>query len=136
VKEQVLDKKKPMLGICVGMQVLANTGFEGGEHEGLGWISGVVKKIETNLFLPHIGWNNLMIQNESPLTVNLGDDSDFYFVNNYVFCADNPENRVAGFDYDGVHSAIVAKENIFGVQFHPEKSQSTGVKLISNFLEV
>lgn len=133
LEEQVLHKKKPFLGICVGMQLLADTGYEHGEHSGLGWIAGKVVAIEPQdgLPVPHMGWNSLEFKRPSPLTENI--NSDVYFVHSYKFeCA--PEYVLATTSYCGAIQAFVAKDNIFGVQFHPEKSQKAGLQLIGNFL--
>ena len=134
LEQEVQKNKKPFLGICVGMQVLANKGFEFGEHVGLGWIKGRVEKIKAKI-LPHIGWNNIEIKKNSPLFANLGQFNDFYFVNSYAFNVDNKNYIISETDYEGFFCSAVQKENIFGVQFHPEKSQKTGQIIIKNFLQ-
>ena len=116
------------------MQVLANKGFEFGEHVGLGWIKGRVEKIKAKI-LPHIGWNNIEIKKNSPLFTNLGQFNDFYFVNSYAFNVENKNYIISETDYGGFFCSAVQKENIFGVQFHPEKSQKTGQIIIKNFLQ-
>ncbi len=137
LEHEVFTNKKPFLGICVGMQVLADTGFEFGEHPGLGWISGQVKKIDAqNLPLPHVGWNNIEVKQKNPLVRGLTNESDFYFVHSFAFEAKDPTDVVATTEYSQDFCSIVAKENIFGVQFHPEKSQKAGEVLLQNFLEL
>ena len=135
VEHEVYNNKKPFLGICVGMQVLADKGFEFGEHKGLGWIGGKVKKLKAKI-LPHIGWNNVKIKRSSPLFSNLGDVKDFYFVNSYVFEVDNEEHVISETDYECTFCSAVQKDNIFGVQFHPEKSSLYGLKLLNNFINL
>lgn len=137
LEEQVLKNKKPFLGICVGMQMLAKKGFEDGEFNGLGWIDGNVVKIEAkdNLRIPQIGWNNLKIKKKSKLLNGMEENTDVYFVHSY-YMKTSESNIVANVDYGGEITAIVEKENIYGVQFHPEKSQQPGLKLIGNFLLV
>ncbi len=137
LKEQVMTKKVPFLGICVGMQALADVGYEFGEHQGLGWITGQVSKLPTKtLPLPHVGWNNIILKRPSPLTVGFDDSSDFYFVHSYAFECQNKDQIVATTDYDGEFTSIIQSQNIFGVQFHPEKSQQAGQLLLKNFLQV
>jgi glutamine amidotransferase len=135
LEESVLKKKIPFLGICVGMQLLANTGYENGEHKGLGWIEGKIKKLEVkNLKLPHMGWNNVKIINKSKKMNFNQENKDFYFVHSYFFdCFDN-KNVVGLTSYGLDFASIVAKENIYGVQFHPEKSSDQGLGLIKDFL--
>lgn len=153
IRYKILENNAPFLGICVGMQMLADSGYEnsaqGCKHEGLGFISGEVKKIKlpklstinhqlsTNLKLPHMGWNNLTELDESnPLLKGISEQDDFYFVHSYHFDAENNSDVTAKVDYGNKITAIINKENIWGVQFHPEKSQKTGIKLIENFLRV
>lgn len=133
--EQVLGQKKPFLGICVGMQLLANTGFEHGTHKGLGWIEGEVKLINSNnLPVPHMGWNGLNSKKPHNLLKNI--NSDVYFVHSYGFIAANPQDIVATTTYGSEITAIIAHNNIMGVQFHPEKSQQAGLQLLRNFLTI
>ena len=136
MEQEVLGNKKPFLGICVGMQLLAETGYEHGEHKGLGWISGEVVKLEpqNNEVIPHMGWNEINITNPQKITENI-DNQDFYFVHSFYFKCSN-EYISATVNYCGATTAMVAKDNIFGVQFHPEKSQKSGLKLIENFLRI
>ena len=135
LSDEVKVKKKPFLGICVGMQVLAEKGLEFGTHEGLGWIEGTVEKINAKV-LPHIGWNNIEIKKNSPIFSNIKNASDFYFVNSYAFKVKDNNFIIAETTYENTFCSAVQKENIFGVQFHPEKSQKVGQDIIENFLKV
>jgi glutamine amidotransferase len=132
--EEVLVSKKPILGICVGMQMLAEGSEENGWHEGLGWIPGRVKKLSlpASLSVPQVGWNNVFIQEKAPLFSRTSDNPNFYFDHSYHFETD-PVYRMARCEYGIEVTAAVYKENIFGVQFHPEKSQSNGLKLFRGF---
>jgi len=137
LKEQIFKNKKPFLGICVGMQMLSEKGFEDGEYEGLGWITGDVKKIlaRDGLRIPHMGWNNLKIKNKDSKLLKGMDGMDVYFVHSYFF--DTDKNFVsATTDYGNEITVAVEKDNIYGVQFHPEKSQQAGLKILGNFLEI
>ncbi|GIK83860.1 MAG: imidazole glycerol phosphate synthase subunit HisH 1 [Patescibacteria group bacterium] len=137
LKTAVFNQKKPFLGICVGMQVLADTGHEFGIHKGLGWIPGVVKVLSVDsLPLPHVGWNNIEVVKESVLTKHLPQNSDFYFVHSFCFEPKNEEVVVAHTNYGTDFCSILQKDNIYGVQFHPEKSQQTGKILLENFLRI
>lgn len=137
LEEEVLRKGKPFLGICVGMQVLADRGFEFGEHKGLGWISGTVEKMKSGSFsLPHVGWNNIEISKQVKLFDGLPDNQDFYFVHSYIFKERNPSDAAARTDYGEKFTSVVARDNIFGVQFHPEKSQKAGRIILKNFIEI
>ena len=134
LKEQIFIKKKPLLGICVGMQLLANESFENGTHEGLGLIDGSIIKIPTEkLKLPHMGWNEIAINNNHKI-LNGISNNHFYFVHSYYFKTKKIENVIASTNYEINFPAIIAKDNIFGTQFHPEKSSNSGIKLLSNFL--
>ncbi|MBU1131476.1 imidazole glycerol phosphate synthase subunit HisH [Patescibacteria group bacterium] len=136
LSQAVLKDKKPFLGICVGMQVLADKGYEFGEHQGLGWIAGEVIKMESGeLPLPHIGWNNINIIKESPLLEKFDDNQDFYFVHSYAFKEKDASNVIATTEYGEKFCSIISKDNIFGVQFHPEKSQKAGRILLENFIQ-
>jgi glutamine amidotransferase len=132
--EEVLVSKKPILGICVGMQMLAEGSEENGWHEGLGWIPGRVKKLSlpASLSVPQVGWNNVFIQEKAPLFSRTSDNPNFYFDHSYHFETD-PVYQMAWCEYGIEVTAAVYKENIFGVQFHPEKSQSNGLKLFRGF---
>ncbi|MDB2418976.1 imidazole glycerol phosphate synthase subunit HisH [Amylibacter sp.] len=133
--EKVLNENTPILGICVGMQVLASFGEEFGVNVGLGWIPGKVVKLNNqNLPLPHVGWNNVEIKKETELLRGLPVNSDFYFTHSYKFVLDNDAHEVAKTSYEDNFTTIVQKDNIFGVQFHPEKSQRAGQILLSNFM--
>ncbi len=135
LNDEVQIKKKPFLGICVGMQILAEKGLEFGEHDGLGWIEGTVEKISAKL-LPHVGWNNIEIKKKSPIFKNIKNASDFYFVNSYAFKVKDDNLIIAETTYENKFCSAIQKENIFGVQFHPEKSQKTGQLIINNFLNI
>ena len=131
----VLIEKKPFLGICVGMQLLAEKSYENGEHSGLGWIKGAIRKLQTNnLKLPHMGWNNVQLINNSYKMKFNEENKDFYFVHSYFFDCFEQNNIVGITDYGLNFPSIVAKENIYGVQFHPEKSSEQGLELIKGFL--
>ena len=136
LNEQVITSKKPFLGICVGMQLLADMGYEYGEHKGLGWINGKVVKIEPkgNLPVPHMGWNTLDILQDNPITKNIS--GDVYFVHSFHMQCAERNNLLATTDYGGAATAVVAKDNIFGVQFHPEKSQKNGLQILENFIKL
>ena len=137
LEEVVLQKKKPFLGICVGMQVLADKGLEFGEHAGLGWIRGVVKKLECGEQpLPHVGWNDITITKSTPLLDGLDADRDFYFVHSYAFSVQDRSQVCAVAEYGQTFDCVLNQGNIFGVQFHPEKSQKAGQRLVKNFLEI
>lgn len=137
LNEQVLEKKKPFFGICVGMQLMAEFGREHGEHRGLGWIKGVVEAIlpaDPSLKVPHMGWNELQFAREHPLFAGLGEARDAYFVHSYQLKAANPADVIATVEYGGPIVAAVGRDNIVGTQFHPEKSQANGLSIIANFL--
>lgn len=137
LEQAVLVEKRPFLGICVGMQVMATRGMEFGEHAGLGWIAGSVEKLDTKGSpLPHVGWNNINCCQESPLLTGLGDAPDFYFVHSFAFHAENPQHVQATTEYGEVFCSVIQRENLHGVQFHPEKSQRAGIKLAKNFLSL
>ena len=136
LNETVREKARPFLGICVGMQLMAERGLEHGSHEGLGWLKGDVVKIEPSdpsLKIPHMGWNELEIVHEHALLAD-APATHAYFVHSYAFAVADPEALVARVDYAGPVTAMVAKDNMAGTQFHPEKSQELGLALIGNFL--
>ncbi len=139
LEDAVLTRKTPFFGICVGMQMLFQRGHEHVIHEGLGWFQGEVKKIapaEDSLKIPHMGWNRLQRrQKNHPLLRNIMDDDFVYFVHSYSATGCNAEEVLASVDYGGEIVAIVGRENILATQFHPEKSQAVGLRLIRNFLE-
>ena len=134
LSEFALIKKKPFLGICVGMQMLANMSEEKGVHEGLGWIDGRIKLLQGgNLKLPHMGWN-LAIPTNSKYNNLISTKNDYYFVHSYYFdCADK-DSILAETKYGTNFASIIGKENIYGVQFHPEKSSSQGLNLLKQFI--
>ncbi|GGY28868.1 imidazole glycerol phosphate synthase subunit HisH [Pseudoduganella albidiflava] len=133
----VREQGKPFLGICVGMQVLADTGHEFGETPGLGWIGGTVRQLQPGTFpLPHIGWNNIDIRQPSPLLEGLDHAPDFYYVHSFAFDAADPADVLATTDYGQQFTGVVGRGNIYGVQFHPEKSQRAGMRLVKNFLAI
>ena len=137
LENEVINKGKPFLGICVGMQVLADKGFEFGEYRGFGWISGEVKKINTeDLPSIHIGWNDLIIKKDSSLLKGLDTIKDFYFVHSYVFDAECQDSIVAQTNYGNNFPSVISKDNIYGVQFHPEKSQKAGQLIFKNFMNI
>ena len=136
-KKQILINKKPFLGICVGMQVLASIGYENVVLEGLNLIEGEVKKIpaENGLKVPHMGWNNLVIkQNNHPVLSGIKSGDHVYFANSYHFLLADKNLLLAYVEYGLQITAIIARDNIFATQFHPEKSGEIGLKLIENFL--
>ena len=139
LKQFVFDKKKPLLGICVGMQMFADVGFEETETKGLGWISGKVSKINNQngkFKLPHIGWNEIIITKESNIFKNIENKSHMYFIHSYEFIP-NEKNVISSItDYSTNIVCSVEKENIFGTQFHPEKSDKLGLKFIENFISI
>jgi len=135
--EAVRKEAKPFFGICVGMQLMAERGLEHGVHEGLGWLKGDVVKIEPSdpsLKIPHMGWNELEVVNGHPLLEDM-PATHAYFVHSYAFAASDPSVLAARVDYGGPVTAMVAKDNMVGTQFHPEKSQALGLALIGNFLK-
>jgi glutamine amidotransferase len=134
---EVITKGKPFLGICVGMQVLADFGLEFGENKGLGWIHGIVEKIQSgDLPLPHIGWNNIITKKNNPLLNNLKDFRDFYFVHSYVLNSVDENYIVAQTEYGEIFNSVIQKDNIYGIQFHPEKSQKAGQLILDNFMKI
>jgi len=136
LETEIVHRKKPFLGICVGMQVLVEKGYEHGEHDGLGWIPGTVEKLVVeNVPLPHIGWNDVIIIKDSVLFNELEDINDFYFVHSYAVKTEG-SYIVTNTNYESNFCSCLQKENIYGVQFHPEKSQRAGQKLIHNFLSI
>lgn len=127
---------KPLLGICVGMQMLADQGTEFGEHAGLGLISGTVVQIEPGsdeIRLPHIGWNPLTVRKDCALLRNLPAETSAYFVHSFHFAANDPADVAATVEYGITVTAAVSRGNVFGVQFHPEKSQNVGLTVLRNF---
>ena len=138
LNEFVLVKKKPIFGICVGMQLFAKVGYESEETKGFGWIDGVVKKINNinrSLKLPHMGWNEIEIKKDFFLFSGIENKSHMYFVHSYEFLTKEKDCIVATTKYGNSIVVAVNKKNIFGTQFHPEKSQKNGIKLLENFLK-
>ncbi len=141
LNEVVIRQARPFLGICVGMQLMATRGIEYGVHNGLGWIEGEVRIIEPldpALKIPHMGWNTLVQLRPHPLLdgIPTGEKGlHAYFVHSYALNAENEEDVIARTDYGGPVTAIVGRDNMAGTQFHPEKSQALGLKLIGNFLK-
>jgi glutamine amidotransferase len=140
LEQKVLQQKTPFLGICVGMQMLFKRGHEHGTHEGLGWFEGEVRMLEptdASLCIPHMGWNRLHFSaHHAPLTTHI-DEGDFvYFVHSYAATQCNPAEILATVDYGGQVVALIGRDNIVATQFHPEKSQAVGLRMIKNFLEM
>ena len=136
LEDQVIKAGKPFLGICVGMQLMADIGREDGDTAGLGWIGGSVDKIAPGdgLPVPHMGWNALETASAHPLLDGLGGTPDMYFVHSYAFQTKDRSHIASRATYGQPIAAAVARDNIFGTQFHPEKSQRAGLKLLSNFI--
>ena len=139
LNEFAINNKKPLLGICVGLQMFASTGYEEIETKGLGWISGKVSKINNQngkYKLPHIGWNQINIVKESKIFKSIENNSHMYFVHSYEFIPEDKNVISATTDYSSNIVCSVEKENIFGTQFHPEKSDKLGLKIIDNFINL
>lgn len=137
LNEEVLVKKKPTLGICLGMQVMASRSFEGGVHEGLGWFDADVIKLHPNdpaLRIPNIGWNEISHREGFPLFKGIPQLADLYLVHSYYVKCNDSQNVVATYDYTFPVTAAITKGNIFATQFHPEKSQDFGLRILENFL--
>ncbi|WP_440935869.1 imidazole glycerol phosphate synthase subunit HisH [Candidatus Pelagibacter sp.] len=137
--EFAINNKKPLLGICVGLQMFADIGYEETETKGLGWISGKVSKIDNQngkYKLPHIGWNQINVVKQSKIFENIENNSHMYFVHSYEFLPNDKNVISATTDYSTNIVCSVEKENIFGTQFHPEKSDKLGLKIIDNFINI
>ena len=137
IVEAVTKRAIPFLGICVGMQMLANEGHEYETVSGFGWVAGDVRKITPNdpaLKVPHMGWNDLVIDQTHPVLAGIATGAHAYFVHSYHMEMRDPAHRLAHCDYGGDVTAIVGHANVIGTQFHPEKSQEAGLRLIANFL--
>ena len=137
--ECVLGQHRPLLGICVGMQLLAQSSEEG-KLPGLGWIAGRVRKFDRARFarggrLPHMGWNTAAPTRENGLWRGIDLATGFYFLHSYYFCCDDPADELARTDYGGEYASAVNRRNVYGVQFHPEKSHQAGIQLLRNFAE-
>ncbi|MFZ9715144.1 MAG: imidazole glycerol phosphate synthase subunit HisH [Pelagibacteraceae bacterium] len=139
LNEFAITNKKPLLGICVGLQMFADVGFEEIETKGLGWISGKVSKIDNQngkFKLPHIGWNEIEIVKQSKIFKDITNKSHMYFVHSYEFIPNDKSVISATTDYSSKIVCSVERDNLFGTQFHPEKSDKTGLKIIKNFINL
>lgn len=139
LKEFAISDKKPLLGICVGLQMFADVGYEEAETKGLGWIPGKVSKIDNKngkYKLPHIGWNEIEIQKESMIFKGIKNKSHMYFVHSYEFVPEDKTVVSATTNYSSQIVCSVERDNLFGTQFHPEKSDKTGLKIIDNFIKL
>jgi len=139
LKEFAITNKKPLLGICVGLQMFADVGYEEAETKGLGWISGRVSKINNQngkFKLPHIGWNEIEIQKESKIFKDIKNKSHMYFVHSYEFIPEDKSVISSITDYSSKIVCSVERDNLFGTQFHPEKSDKAGLKIIENFIKI
>ncbi len=134
LRDEVLIKGKLYLGICLGLQLLAQTGFEDGKYEGLNWIQGIVRKINTREKLPHVGWNNVLVKDKTSLFKDLPENPTFYFAHSYVIDPKEKPIVTSTCDYGETFVSSVKFHNIYGVQFHPEKSQKNGLQLLKNFV--
>ena len=137
LNERVIARGVPFLGICVGMQLMARIGREFGDHPGLGWIDGEVVRMTPSdpaLKIPQIGWNELSFTRAHPVTDGLPPQANAYFVHSYAFSCAHEADVLARTDYGGPVTAAIARDNLIGVQFHPEKSQAVGLALLGNFL--
>ena len=139
LKEFVIINNKPLLGICVGLQMFADVGYEEAETRGLGWISGKVSKIDNQkgkFKLPHIGWNEIEFQKDSKIFKDIKNKSHMYFVHSYEFVPEDKSVISATTDYSSKIVCAVERENLFGTQFHPEKRDKIGLKIIENFIKL
>ena len=139
LNEFAINDKKPLLGICVGLQMFADIGYEEKETKGLGWISGKVSKIDNQngkYKLPHIGWNQINILKDSKIFKNIENKSHMYFVHSYEFIPEDKSVISSTTDYSSNIVCSIEKENVFGTQFHPEKSDKIGLKIINNFIDL
>lgn len=137
LQQAVHIRKAPFFGICVGMQLMAEWGLEHGRHPGLGWLKGTVELMEPSdpsLKIPHMGWNDLNLRAAHPVLDGIGTGEHVYFVHSYAFRPTDPADLLATVDYGGQVTALVGRANMIGSQFHPEKSQAAGLRLIANFL--
>ena len=135
--EAVEQKGRPFLGICVGMQLMATAGHEYTETDGLGWVAGDVVRIDPSdraLKVPHMGWNNLVLESDHPVFAGVASGDHTYFVHSYHFRVSDPAQRLAYVDYGQEVTAVIGRDTMLGMQFHPEKSQDVGLRMIGNFL--
>lgn len=133
----VTQQQKPLLGICLGMQMLASVGYEGRQSAGLGFIPGQVQRLDIlgcKLRIPHVGWNEVRYKIDDAIFNGIPDASDFYFVHSYAFLPESDEHLIATVPYDCDVAAVIRKDNVFGCQFHPEKSSKAGRQLLKNFM--
>ena len=138
IENAVINQCRPFMGICIGMQMMATRGLEYEPTPGFGWIGGEVQRItpaDPAMKVPHMGWNELILDNPHPVLDGLSNGNHAYFVHSYHFRVTDPAHRLAHCDYGTDITAIVGRENMIGTQFHPEKSQSAGLRLIANFLQ-
>jgi glutamine amidotransferase len=133
--KKYVDTGRPFLGICLGMQLLADYGMEGAKSKGLGFIQGSVKRLDdsSGQRIPHVGWNNIVCKQEHPILADIKKNCDFYYTHSYAMICDNDADVIAETEYGTHFTSIVGHRNIVGVQFHPEKSQLNGLKLVENF---
>lgn len=136
----VLNKKIPVVGICVGMQMLAHSSDEG-KLKGLGWIDGEVKRFDESKItfathLPHMGWNDIFVEKPNSILTNFNSEPKFYFLHSYYFVCNNPQDTIASSEYGIKFTCAVNNSNVYGVQFHPEKSHSFGIQLLENFSKI
>jgi glutamine amidotransferase len=137
MQEAVIGKSRPFMGICVGMQLMASRGLEYTETAGLDWIGGEVTRIEPSdpgLKVPHMGWNDLVIDAPHPVFEGITTGDHAYFVHSYHMVVADPAERLAHVEYGGDVTAVIGRDTMIGLQFHPEKSQSAGLRMIANFL--
>ena len=136
VIRQVIAQGRPFLGICLGLQLLFDESDEMGQHRGLSVFGGQVRRFEIGLKVPQIGWNQIHIQRGSPLLEGVADGSYAYFVHSYYVAPADPEIVLTTTDYEIDYASIVGQDNVFGIQFHPEKSQAVGLRILGNFTEL
>lgn len=135
LEEEVINKKVPFLGVCIGMQILADMGYENGAKAGLGWISGEVRRISSErLIVPHMGWNNITLLDKQNRDFSCFNNKDFYFVHSYYFECKNREDVIANVEYGIPFPAILERDNIIATQFHPEKSGDNGLEFLKFFI--